>query len=181
MDELVGFSVCLMHIYLPTVYYYSWENCTKYISFRCIVTTKMFFQFSVASENQNIYRKWSSIRHKQVINNINRSQEMEWTLFHFTLRIRTKALRIFDVKFRIVCCVHHKMYTNSDLVLQSNNLILCMKLGRFSHKIKLLEYRDAYKDYWNKIKCNKIQWFYNQTSLIWSCSWNIIRSIVLLC
>lgn len=61
------------------------------------------------------------------------------------------------------------MHTNCDLVLQSNNnLILCTRPGRFSQTIEWLEYRDAYKDYSNKIKCNKIQWFYNQTSLIWS-------------
>lgn len=86
MDELVGCSVCLVHIYLPTVYYYSWENCTTYISFSCIVptTTKNWFSVNgvgiLASDNQNIYWKWSSIRHKQVINNINRSQEEVWSM-----------------------------------------------------------------------------------------------------
>lgn len=98
MGGLVGCIVCLMHIYLPTVYYYySWENCTTSISFSCFVTTKMVLisrcvGIILASENQNIYRKWSSIRHKQVINNINRSRRRRMNAFPFVnLRIRTKV------------------------------------------------------------------------------------------
>lgn len=144
MDELVGCSVCLMPtVYLPTVYYYSWENCTIYISFSCIVTTKTKNWFSVigvgilASDNQNIYWKWSSIRHKQVINNINRSQEELWTLFSIYIENRSKSIE--NIRCRIVCCVHHKMHTNSDLVLQTNNnLVLYTRPGRFSQIIELL-------------------------------------------
>lgn len=149
-------TMYIVHLLADSLCYYSWENCTTYISFSCIVT--------LASKNQNIYWKIANevpldtSRSSTASTASTATNKKYERYFPFTLRSQDKSIQNWkysDVKL-FACAQNAQKRWFSESVLQSNNnLILCTIPGRLSQIIELLECRDVYKDYSNKIKCNK--------------------------